>query len=89
MVAVSCDRLQQSDTFNVGTGKATSLNELLGVFQSLIGDECRVERLPARISDIRSVSLSPQRILELLPGFQFTSLEQGLRETLADHGLIK
>jgi UDP-glucose 4-epimerase len=87
LMALSCDRLAQSDLFNLGTGTATSLTSLLEHVLELVGHDCPVERLPSRASDIHSVALSPTRLLRLAPDFQFTPLRWGLAQTLADRGL--
>ena len=88
LMALSCDRMQQSDTFNLGTGVATSLNELLETVQQLIHYPPEVQYLPGRASDIASISLCPDRVLTLSPEFQFTTLQQGLQRTLRHHRLI-
>lgn len=87
LMAISCDRLEKSDVFNLGTGAATSLTDLLDHVLELVGNDCSVERLPARASDIRSIALSPERLLRFVPHFQFTPLRWGLAQTLADQGL--
>lgn len=88
LLSVSCDRLDDSDVFNLGTGNATSLSELLKHVQSLIGAPHPVESLPQRVSDINSVALCPDRLLKLVPDFRFTSLGDGLAATLRDHGVV-
>ncbi len=85
LMSLSCDRLEESGTFNLGTGKATSLNELLAAVHELVGHSYPVVRQPSRASDIFSIALCPDRLLKLAPGFRFTSIQQGLRSTLADH----
>lgn len=87
LLSISCDRLDQSDVFNLGTGNATRLSDLLTDIQSLIGKEHPVERLPRRLSDIRSVALCPDRLLEQIPDFRFTSRRDGLAATFKDHGI--
>ncbi len=87
LMSVSCDRLEESDVFNLGTGAATSLTELLDHMLELIGNDCSVIRLPSRAVDIRSIALSPDRLLRQLSDFQFTPLKWGLARTLADYGL--
>ena len=88
LMSISCDRLDASATFNLGTGKATSLNQLLTILQETVPCPATVEYLPGRASDIASISLSSERLLSLAPGFTFTPLEEGLQRTLAHHRLI-
>jgi hypothetical protein len=61
---------------------------LLSQVQALIKTQHPVEKLPSRASDIRSIALCPDRLLKMVPDFQFTPLHQGLRRTLADHGVV-
>jgi UDP-glucose 4-epimerase len=87
LMSVSCERLESSGTFNLGTGKATSLAELLAIIQDTVACPPAVEYLPGRASDIASVSLSSKRLLSMVPDFEFTPLEKGLRRTLEHHRL--
>ena len=88
LMSISCERLESSGTFNLGTGKATSLTELLAIIKDTVAHPPPVEYLPGRASDIASVSLSSQRLLSMVPGFEFTPLEEGLRRTLEHHRLV-
>ena len=87
LMALSCDRIERSDTFNIGTGIGTSLDELAETIQACAGSKHDAVRLPGRESDIQSIVLSPQKILSEVPGFQFTTLADGIRSTLQAHGL--
>ena len=82
MMAVSCDRLDESDTFNLGTGVATSLKELVQHIQTFAPDSPEVVHLPGRPSDIQSIALAPDKLLKLMPEFAFTPLADGIRKTL-------
>lgn len=88
LMALSCERMEDSGTFNLGTGLATSLTELLSTIQSLIHYPPEVEYLPGRPSDIASISLCPRRLMSIAAGFEFTTLTEGLRRTLKHHRLI-
>ena len=88
MMTMSCSDIDQSGTYNVGTGVPTSLRQLASIIQELTRDELRIEYVPNRISDIASIALSPDRILSRMPGFEFTPLSQGLCNTLEHHRLL-
>ncbi|MFK8112852.1 MAG: NAD-dependent epimerase/dehydratase family protein [Rubripirellula sp.] len=88
LMAIACDRLEESGTFNLGTGDATSLTELVTIIEGLIHYPPEVEYLPGRASDIASISLCPTKVLAEIDDFQFTSLNDGLRKTLQHHQLI-
>ena len=88
LLSVSCDRLEESGTFNLGTGVATSLNSLIDHLQSFFRNKLEVLYLPARASDLASFSLSPERLLRIAPpGFRFTDMRSGIEKTLLSHGL--
>lgn len=88
LMSISCQRLNSSGTFNLGTGQATSLSELLSILQETVASPVQVEYLPGRASDIASISLSSERLLAVVGDFEFTPLAEGLRRTLAHHQLI-
>lgn len=89
LMADSCDRLDDSGTFNLGTGVATSLTQLLNSICELVDTKPEVMYLADRSSDISSISLCPDRLLELTPGFQFTEITDGIRRTLRHHRLLR
>lgn len=87
LMSLSLFRLRESQTFNLGTGRATSLVELIQHLQSLVREPIEVALLDGRESDIRSIVLSPERLLRLAPDFCFTPIREGIRRTLQFHGL--
>jgi UDP-glucose 4-epimerase len=69
-------------TYNVGTGRATTLLELLAALERLLGTHTTAEHAPARAGDIRHsrADISAiRRDLGYEPAFTF---EEGLRRTL-------
>ena len=87
LMSISCQRPDESDVFNLGTGKATSLAELVQGLKTHLSHDQPVEHVAGRAVDIQSIALNTSRLLELVPGFEFTPLAEGLRRTLAHHGL--
>jgi len=87
LMSLSLDRLDASDTFNLGTGVGTSVSELAALVRSIAGADCKIVHLPGRPSDIESIVLSSEKLLKLAPGFSFTPLADGVRATLAAHGI--
>lgn len=87
LMALSLSRLDVSDTFNLGTGIGTSLNELAALVQSVAGVDHDIVHLEGRPSDIESIILSPDKLLQIATGFSFTPLAEGVRTTLARHGI--
>jgi UDP-glucose 4-epimerase len=78
-------------TVNVGTGKSTSVEELLGFLEQLLGGDLEVKVDPARVrpSDRPRLQASTERLRSILPGFGPVPLEEGLRATLATLGLLE
>lgn len=74
--------LRVSPVFNIGTGKETSILEILELLTSILGcsGECQFER--PREGEIRRSSLDFQRAREVLNWKPTLSLEEGLRETV-------
>lgn len=79
----SLHNLDASDTYNLGTGRGTSILELLDIFK-VVSDcpfECRLHQ--RRPSDNTSVVLNSEKLLSCFPGFAFRDLATGLRECFA------
>ena len=83
----SCERLDSSDTFNIGTGIATSLNELVRLLLELSAVEFEVRYEPARSVDAKSISLDPCKMQNALEGFAWMPLRLGIAKTLSSEGL--
>lgn len=66
---------------NIGTGKATSLNELVSIFQKVVGKEINVEYKEEREGDIKHSYLLNSKAMELLSWSPDYSLEEGLEKT--------
>ena len=71
------------EVLNVGTGKATSINELLSVLLGLSGQKAIPVYRPARPGDIRHSVLNPRRAQRVLSWAARYGLADGLRETYA------
>jgi len=66
-------------TYNVGTGRTTSLNDVIAMMESLIGKKARVKEIRAALGDVRNTSADITKITSDL-GFKAKSaLEDGLR----------
>ncbi len=70
-------------TANVGTGAGVSVNDLFGLISKLTGYERPPRRGPVRPGDVRHVVLDVTRARERLGWTAATSLEDGLRQTVA------
>jgi UDP-glucose 4-epimerase len=76
---------------NVGTGRATSVEELLRSLEQLLGEELEIRTDPARVraSDRPRLQASTGRLRSILPGLEPVALEDGLRSTLEVLGLLE
>lgn len=70
-----------SEVFNIGTGKGTSLTELIEIFRAVIPAHFEVAVGPGRPFDVSSIILSGEKIIREFPGFHYTPLEEGIRRT--------
>lgn len=68
---------------NVGTGHPTTLLELLGELEPLVGRAVFRRFAPARPGDIRHSYADNRKLLELLGAMNWTQLKEGLARTLA------
>lgn len=78
-------------TANVGTGRSTSVAELLRSLELLLGDEIEIRTDPARVrpSDRPRLQARTERLGSILPDFEPVALEEGLRSTLEAVGLLE
>jgi UDP-glucose 4-epimerase len=69
-------------TYNIGTGKETSVNELINVFSKVLGREIKPEYAPPRKGEIRRISLDGEKAKKELSFVPKYSLEEGLKKTI-------
>jgi len=67
--------------YNVGTGRETSVVELLGLCQQVAGTSYEPEFAPARPGELQRAVVDPSRAVDELAWRPEHSLEDGLRET--------
>lgn len=79
-------RSGQNGMWNVGTGQATTINELLAAAEGVFGPAVAIEREPTRAGDVFSSCLSADKIAAELGWRPALSLADGLR-TLAPAAL--
>ena len=71
------------DAFNIGSGRGTSLNELIATAESVIGKQAIIENLPVPAGDAHFVGVADNnRAWEVLRWNPRTSLKEGLSRTL-------
>jgi nucleoside-diphosphate-sugar epimerase len=67
------------EAFNIGSGRQTSLNQLVDILSHIEGREIAPLYLPARVGDIRHSLADVTKARERLSFIPETTLEQGLR----------
>ncbi len=71
------------ERFNVGTGEATSVNDLVAVLATVTGYPHAAEHGPERPGDVRHNVISPSKAAEHLGWRPRTALEAGIADTVA------
>lgn len=69
------------EIINIGTGVATSLNELIEMFEEITGKELEVKHAPERQGDIKHSLFDIEKAIRLLDWQPKTSIREGLRKT--------
>ena len=81
LMAYSMTALNQSATMNIGSGRGTSIMELLDIFKRVIDMPFKYEIKPRRPSDNVSFILDNSLILSHFKNFSFGNLEENILET--------
>jgi len=81
LMAYSLADLNESATVNIGSGRGTSIIELLDVFKRVVDIPFQYEIKSRRASDNKSFILDSSLILSYFPNFSFSNLEEKIRET--------
>ena len=68
--------------FNIATGEAVTLNQTLGLIESLTGAATNAQRLPERAGDVRHSLADISKARRVLGFAPSVSLEEGLRRTI-------
>ncbi len=74
---------EMSGTWNVGTGIATSVHELLATVEQVVGHRVPHEHRPARIGEVTRSRLANDRIAADIGWRSSTSLPTGLAAILS------
>jgi nucleoside-diphosphate-sugar epimerase len=72
-------------TYNVGAGRTTSLNDVIGTMESIIGKKAQIKRDETALGDVRNTSADITRITRDLGYSSRTSLAEGLRQQIDAH----
>lgn len=75
-------RVASPTPVNLAFGGRSSLIDLIGSLEQLLGRPLEREHLPTRAGDVRDSQADQTRLRELFPGIEPISLEEGLRQTI-------
>lgn len=81
LMTLSLQDLASSDTFNLGTGRGTSVLQLLEIFRTVVDRPFEYRIQPRRASDNTCVILPSGKLLRRYPEFRFQDLQGMLRRT--------
>jgi UDP-glucuronate 4-epimerase len=82
-VLLAVDKPMGYQIFNIGTGRGTSLNELIATAEKVIGKAARILHLPVPAGDAHFVGVADNSKAKSILGWTpRTSLEEGMRKTL-------
>lgn len=79
-----CYRLSLSEKmgiFNVGTGKATTINELIVLIKNITNCNPKIDYEATQVYDVPNFVLDITAVKNVIGDFEFTSLEQGISDT--------
>jgi len=72
--------------YNIGTGRETSVNELIEIFSKVLGHEIKSEYVPPRIGEVHRISLDGEKAKKELSFVQKYSLEEGISIVVKENG---
>lgn len=76
------ERISSPEPVNLAFGSRTSLRELLGMIERLLGRSVEVERHPLRPGDVPHSQADSTRLRALFPDLEPVALTDGVRETI-------
>lgn len=68
--------------YNIGTGKETSVNELVNIFSKILGREIKPEYAPPRIGEVGRIALENSKVIKELGFSPQISIEEGIKRTI-------
>jgi nucleoside-diphosphate-sugar epimerase len=76
-------RLDYTGIVNIGSGKCYSISDILKIVSSYLQMNCIFE--PTKGFDTQYVDLDISKLLSLIGGYTFTSLDDGIGKTIKWH----
>lgn len=82
MIADSLFKDNEHDVYNIGSGKQTSLNEIIHVLEGCIGKKIQVEYKDAPATFLKRTDVSIERFCQEFEDPHLTNLEDGIAKTI-------
>lgn len=84
MIGACCQLVERScdnETFNVGAGTGTSINQLRKAIENIVGKRLAVKHLPPRLLDVREIVLDSTKLANATGWAPEVGLEEGIART--------
>lgn len=82
LARVAVGRIAHPEPVNLAFGSRTSLNELIGVIEEVLGHPVEREDLPTRAGDVRDSQADDTRLRSLVPDLEPVPLREGVEATV-------
>lgn len=73
----------KNEVVNMGTGKATTVKEIVGIIGGILEIEPTINYLSPRPGEIENFTADPSKLNRLFGDYKFTPLDEGLKQTVA------
>jgi nucleoside-diphosphate-sugar epimerase len=87
-IVLSLVDLRINGTFNVGSGRSSSLTEIVRIIEKLTTRNISLRHLPRRPTDIVRSAVDTEKLLNLLSYPKITNLDEGILKTLEEYEVI-
>ena len=73
----------KNEVVNMGTGKATTVKEIVGIMGDVLGIDPTINYQPPRPGEIENFTADPSKLYRLFGEYRFTPLDEGLQQTVS------
>lgn len=73
----------KNEVVNMGTGKATTVKEIVGIIGKILAISPTLNYLPPRPGEIENFTADTSKLQRLFGDYRFTPLDEGLKQTVA------
>ena len=73
----------KNEVVNMGTGKATTVKEIVAIMGDILGIDPTINYQPPRPGEIENFTADPSKLYRLFGEYRFTPLDEGLQQTVS------